>query len=53
MLPEWRLRDVAINAVYPHSRLLSAKVRAFVDYLLERFAAAPPWESGLPAEAVR
>lgn len=32
----------ACYAVYPHNRHMSAKVRAFVDHLAERFA-APPW----------
>lgn len=36
--------DSAIHAVYPHSRHLSPKVRAFVDFLVERFTPVPPWE---------
>ena len=39
-------QDVALNAVYPHSRLLSPKVRAFVDFLAERFAPTPYWDCG-------
>jgi len=50
LLREWRPPGFEINAVYPHSRLLSAKVRAFVDFLVERFGTEPPWESGLPPE---
>lgn len=53
LLQDWEPRDVEINAVYPHSRLLSAKVRAFVDHLVERFGSDPPWECGLPAQFVR
>jgi len=34
----------ACYAVYPHNRHLSAKVRGFVDYLVERFA-TPPWSA--------
>ncbi len=34
--------DVALWAVYPSSRLLAPKVRVFIDYLVDRFA-APPW----------
>jgi DNA-binding transcriptional LysR family regulator len=30
-------QDLAMNAVYPHSRHLSPKVRAFVDFLVARF----------------
>jgi DNA-binding transcriptional LysR family regulator len=32
-----------ISAVYPSRRHLSAKVRAFVDHLVERFARAQEW----------
>lgn len=42
--------DVGIYAVYPHGRHLSAKIRAFVDFLAERLCAAPSWEDiGSPA----
>jgi DNA-binding transcriptional LysR family regulator len=33
--------DTAVYAVYPHSRYLSAKVRAFVDFMVERLANNP------------
>ncbi len=33
-----------IYAVYPHNRHLSAKVRAFVDMLVDAFLPVPPWE---------
>jgi len=36
--------DTAIHAVYPHSRHLSPKVRAFVDFMVERFGPRPYWE---------
>jgi len=36
--------DSAIYAVYPHNRHLSPKVRAFVDFLVEKFMPVPPWE---------
>lgn len=42
VLPEWRLPEIAIHAVYPPARTLSAKVRSFVDFLVERFA-KPSW----------
>ena len=35
-----------IHAVYPHARHLAAKVRAFVDFLAERFAGEPEWHRG-------
>jgi DNA-binding transcriptional LysR family regulator len=36
--------DTNIYAVFPHSRHLSAKVRAFVDFLRQRFGPRPYWE---------
>jgi DNA-binding transcriptional LysR family regulator len=32
-----------IHAVYPARKHLAAKVRAFADYLVERFSPTPPW----------
>lgn len=42
-------RDSALYAVYPHGRHLSPKVRAFVDFLADRFTPTPYWDLGLPA----
>jgi DNA-binding transcriptional LysR family regulator len=39
----------AIHAVYPRSRLLSPKVRAFVDFLAARFGPRPPWDRACEA----
>lgn len=36
--------DPGIFAVWPHNRNLSAKVRAFVDTLVDAFTPIPPWE---------
>ncbi len=33
----------SIHAVYPQRRHLPAKVRAFIDFLVERFKPVPPW----------
>ncbi len=33
-----------IYAVYPHSRHLSSKVRAFIDFLVDTLTPIPPWE---------
>ena len=43
LLPGFELPRVPISAVYPSRRHLSAKVRAFVDFLAERFSRAPDW----------
>lgn len=37
-----------IYAVYPHNRHLSAKVRAFVDFLAARFGDMPEWDRPCP-----
>lgn len=39
--------NTAIWAVYPSSRLLAPKVRAFIDYFADCFADSPYWEQGL------
>jgi len=38
----WPVLDA--HAVYPHTRHLSRRVRAFVDFLVERFAGVPYWD---------
>jgi DNA-binding transcriptional LysR family regulator len=43
LLPEWQPEEIAISAVYPPTRHLSAKVRRFVDFLVKRYA-DPPWD---------
>jgi DNA-binding transcriptional LysR family regulator len=35
---------LAMSALYPHSRRLSPKVRAFVDFLADRFGPRPYWD---------
>jgi DNA-binding transcriptional LysR family regulator len=37
LLPGYRKPELEINAFYPHRRHLSAKVRAFIDLLVDRF----------------
>ncbi|MEI8396329.1 MAG: LysR substrate-binding domain-containing protein [Rhodospirillaceae bacterium] len=44
VLTDFVARDGAVYAVYPHSRHLSPKVRAFVDFLAERFGPRPYWD---------
>ena len=39
--------EIPIHAVYPHRKHLSAKVRAFVDHLVEHCGSAPYWDEGL------
>lgn len=42
LLPSYRTQEFEINAFYPHRRHLSAKVRAFIDLLVDRFAEHQP-----------
>ena len=38
LLPEYRTVELSMNAVYPHKHHLSAKVRTFIDMLVEHSA---------------
>lgn len=44
VLPDYRFTDTGIHAVMPQRRLVPPRVRAFVDFLAERFGGTPPWE---------
>ncbi|MDK3021006.1 LysR family transcriptional regulator [Cupriavidus taiwanensis] len=44
VLPDYPLADTGIYAVMPQRRLVPPRVRAFVDFLAERFGDNPPWE---------
>lgn len=43
LLPEWQLKPNPLYMVYPSSRHLSAKLRAFLDFVFERAKPAHPW----------
>lgn len=47
-LPQWRIRDVerafAVWFVYPPKRIVSSKVRCFIDFIVERLGEAPDWK---------
>lgn len=50
LLPEWTAQlapsaEPAIWAVYPPKRIVSPKVRVFVDFLSERFGRLPYWDA--------
>lgn len=44
VLDAFMAQDSGVYAVYPHARHLSPKVRAFVDFLAERFGPDPYWD---------
>jgi len=41
----------AFYVLYPHRRHLSRKVRAFVDFLIEKFTPVPHWEQDTEAQS--
>ena len=52
VLPGHEARLVSLHAVWPASRLLPARQRAFVDFLIEWFGADPPaWDQDVVAAA--
>jgi len=47
VLPHYRIADSGIYALMPQRRLVPLRVRAFADFLVEKFGETPPWERGL------
>lgn len=46
VLCNYEPEEIYVHAVYPHARHLAAKVRAFVDFLAQRYAGEPEWHKG-------
>ena len=44
VLDDFAVQDLSMSAVYPPGRHLSPKVRAFVDFLADRFGPRPYWD---------
>ena len=44
VLTDWPFDASPIHALYPSNRHLSAKVRSFVDFVIESIRPNPPWE---------
>jgi DNA-binding transcriptional LysR family regulator len=44
ILSEYRAPEISIYAIYPQMRHLSVKVRAFIDFLVQRFGGRPYWD---------
>lgn len=43
-LPDWTVEPLTLHVIYPHSRHVTAKVRAFVDFMVEKFGPGrAPW----------
>lgn len=45
ILPSYRWPELSAYAVYPPTRHLSVRVRAFVNFLIERYKGTPYWEN--------
>jgi DNA-binding transcriptional LysR family regulator len=45
VLAEWCSAEIPLHVVYPSTRQLSPKVKAFSDHLREQML-PPPWERG-------
>jgi DNA-binding transcriptional LysR family regulator len=48
VLPHYRLAESGIHALMPQRRLVPLRVRAFVDFLVEKFGDTPPWDRSVP-----
>ena len=51
VLPHWDIAGLDVHAVMPERRYVPAKVRAFVDFLEERWRESPGWLSAGTARA--
>ncbi len=49
VMTDYTLPARSAYAVYPQTRHLSQRVRAFIDFLVERFSGTPEWEACLQA----
>lgn len=47
LLLDWEWSSLAVSTLYPPTRFLSQRVRAFIDFLAERFAGLPYWQQCL------
>jgi DNA-binding transcriptional LysR family regulator len=51
LLPDYETQQIPVNAVYPHSRYVSAKTRTFIDFIAARFERSQQLKhDGLAAE---
>lgn len=48
LLIEYECWDAGVYAVYPPTRQMPPKLRAFVDFLAARCGPQPPWDAALP-----
>lgn len=51
VLMDYEVEPISVYAVYPHRRHLATRVRAFVDFLSDRFGDRPYWDAWSESEA--
>ena len=44
IVERYQLEELGIHAVYPQRSYVPPKVRAFIDFLAQRFGGKPEWE---------
>ncbi len=49
VMPDYPFEASPIHALYPSNRHLSAKVRSFVDFVIDNIRPNPPWEVEVPS----
>ncbi len=52
VLADYPFEASPIHALYPSNRHLSAKVRSFVEFVIDNIRPNPPWEVDLPSDEV-
>ncbi|WP_438027224.1 LysR family transcriptional regulator [Sorangium sp. So ce233] len=45
LMPRYAPAELGIHAVYPQGRHLPAKLRSFIDFLVDRFGQEPAWDT--------
>ena len=53
LLPDWPIPEVGLHAVMPPGRVSTARLRALLDFLAERFGPDPGWDPCHAAEGGR
>jgi DNA-binding transcriptional LysR family regulator len=53
LLTKYKFSQLAAYAIYPQTRHLSQRVRAFVDFLVKRFEGLPYWDLCLQSKNLR
>jgi DNA-binding transcriptional LysR family regulator len=44
LLPDYRLHETDVLAMYPSHRHLSSRVRVMIDFLVDALGGVPPWD---------